>query len=578
MSVEDATVRDIVSVQQRRGVTSTRQKGQIDVDSVPFFADGRIVAAGHGGPPTMPNRSVGMRLSVPAHQRQPPSAVSRSHAVFSCARQVDETLMRAAMHGRSDAVGMGEQADTEHLLDFGQIPVHPGPTAAILPKLKIGARGDRFEQEADEVADQVMAMSQPRRECGCGGTCPACISPETTAEAAVIRTKPAGQVDARETNVPSIVHDALLSTGNPLGRALRSFMEPRFGQGFGDVRIHTDPVAASSAAALGARAFTSGHHVLFAAGEFQPETDSGRRLIAHELAHVAQQRTATARPGTIQKTPDDSVEGAEDEVEPSAEEVAGEMQHSESLRDRIHGKFWTELGRVSAAQSVQPAERRQKWIDAINAKANKVEEIIARKDSVGVLEIAPLDEFLTKINAEVDAEVKVAEKLWQNANDRYTNERIRLEDEGEYRSELALKYLDQAFDEREPRISKLIEIDALVQEDVLGLVHVLDNRLHIKTATIVADRERADAQERLDRLSEVPDEGPGFLATAWSIVGCDSIGECLGDAALTVATAGAGKALKFVVKGAKAAKKANKARKVVRSAKQLGSTLHKLMK
>jgi hypothetical protein len=95
---------------------------------------------------------------------------------------------------------------------------------------------------------------------------------------------------------------------------------------------------------------------------------------------------------------------------------------------------------------------------------------------------------------------------------------------------------------------------------------ILDNRSHVKTAKIVAERERKEIEARLDELSEVQEESAGFLETAWSIVGCDSIGECLGDVALTVATAGTGKALKFVVKGARAVKKARKARKVVRSA------------
>ena len=57
------------------------------------------------------------------------------------------------------------------------------------------------------------------------------------------------------------------------------------------VRVHTDGAAAQAAESIGARAFTHGHHIVFAAGEYEPEDSSGRRLLAHELTHVVQQST-----------------------------------------------------------------------------------------------------------------------------------------------------------------------------------------------------------------------------------------------------------------------------------------------
>jgi len=69
----------------------------------------------------------------------------------------------------------------------------------------------------------------------------------------------------------------------------QQFMESRFGQDFGQVRIHTDGRAAESASAIQARAYTSGRDVVFGEGEYQPSSESGRRLLAHELAHVGQQ-------------------------------------------------------------------------------------------------------------------------------------------------------------------------------------------------------------------------------------------------------------------------------------------------
>jgi hypothetical protein len=77
--------------------------------------------------------------------------------------------------------------------------------------------------------------------------------------------------------------------GQPLPAAVRSEFEPRFGHDFSDVRLHTDVKAGESAHAFDALAYTYGRHVVFGPGQFDPSSARGRRLIAHELAHVVQQ-------------------------------------------------------------------------------------------------------------------------------------------------------------------------------------------------------------------------------------------------------------------------------------------------
>ncbi len=74
----------------------------------------------------------------------------------------------------------------------------------------------------------------------------------------------------------------------------RTFMESRFGHDFSRVRIHTDSSATESARAVNALAYTAGHNIVFGAGQYAPSTTTGRRLLAHELAHVAQQSPAGA--------------------------------------------------------------------------------------------------------------------------------------------------------------------------------------------------------------------------------------------------------------------------------------------
>ena len=70
-------------------------------------------------------------------------------------------------------------------------------------------------------------------------------------------------------------------------------MEPRFRQSFADVRLHTDAKATESARSVNARAFTVGQNVVFGENQYAPHTDSGRQLLAHELAHTVQQRRVT---------------------------------------------------------------------------------------------------------------------------------------------------------------------------------------------------------------------------------------------------------------------------------------------
>jgi Domain of unknown function (DUF4157) len=77
--------------------------------------------------------------------------------------------------------------------------------------------------------------------------------------------------------------------GSPLEAQTRAFMQSRFGNDFAHVRVHTGDKAAASARSVGATAYTLGSDIVFASGKYAPHTTSGRRLIAHEIAHVVQQ-------------------------------------------------------------------------------------------------------------------------------------------------------------------------------------------------------------------------------------------------------------------------------------------------
>lgn len=97
------------------------------------------------------------------------------------------------------------------------------------------------------------------------------------------------QRSAQATASPAI-HSTLRAPSRPLDEGTRGLMEPRLGHRLDQVRIHADAQAASAAQAMDARAYTVGRHVVFGAGQYAPHSATGRALLAHELAHVAQQR------------------------------------------------------------------------------------------------------------------------------------------------------------------------------------------------------------------------------------------------------------------------------------------------
>lgn len=129
---------------------------------------------------------------------------------------------------------------------------------------------------------------------------------------------------ALEEQEPSLVKDVVGSGGgSPLDRDTRGFMESRLGADFSDVRVHTDGKATESARSVQAYAYTVGNDVVFQSDKFAPDSDSGQRMLAHELTHVVQQRSGpvagTPAPGGIQiSNPSDSFEQA---AESSADHV-----------------------------------------------------------------------------------------------------------------------------------------------------------------------------------------------------------------------------------------------------------------
>ena len=187
-----------------------------------------------------------------------------------------------------------KQKLTQYGHDLGKVPVSYRSTS-IQTKLTIGQPGDKYEREADKVAAKVMSMSQPVQR------------QEIIEEEEELQPKPAIQrkemTEEEELQPKSSENNLTANTetleqqlnsskggGSSLSDGVRSFMEPRFGTDFGNVKIHTDSNAVQMNQSIQAQAFTHGGDIYFNSGKYSPDTNEGKSLLAHELTHVVQQQ------------------------------------------------------------------------------------------------------------------------------------------------------------------------------------------------------------------------------------------------------------------------------------------------
>jgi hypothetical protein len=215
--------------------------------------------------------------------------------------------------------------------------------AGLQTKLRVNEPGDVYEQEADRVAEQVMAKP---------------AHPAVTAAPPRIQRltrQSNGQADA----APSSVDRTLASPGRPLEPALRQDMEQRFGHDFGRVRVHSGVAAEQSAQDVNANAYTVGHNIVFGSGRFVPGTYEGRLLLAHELTHVMQQSGGV---GVREVRRQPQTERELTEREPRAS--TSYREDMESLEQGLYEDYRRDCAGVSVArillksdESFSPSER-----------------------------------------------------------------------------------------------------------------------------------------------------------------------------------------------------------------------------
>jgi len=177
------------------------------------------------------------------------------------------------------------QCEKSGVQDFSSISILPRSRSSIQPKLKINAPNDRYEQEADRIADQVLQTSGQSVQ----RACHRCKSDD---EQIQTKTKGSGGQTASLGFTNQLA--ANRQGGHTLNADTKSFMESGMGADFSKVRIHADAHAARLSEEIDARAFTLNNHIYFNKGEYAPESYEGKRLLAHELVHTLQQSGASS--------------------------------------------------------------------------------------------------------------------------------------------------------------------------------------------------------------------------------------------------------------------------------------------
>lgn len=266
----------------------------------------------------------------------------------------------------------------------------PKATAATPPvqmKLTVNKPGDKFEQEADHMADKVMRMPAPdeklqrqpddklqkkedeklqKKE---EDKLQKAAAPEEKVQRAELKDEKVQKKEddklqkkegddklqrkgddapAVEPGVQAAIQEKAAG-GQPLAADVRSYMEPRFGADFSQVRIHSDLESAGLSNRLSARAFTFQNHIFFGRNQYQPGTDAGKQLLAHELTHIMQKGQATrktagtapagqpAATSAIQKAP--APAGSAPAMSSEVVDVSGAVfSPSEKVREEIAGQ------------------------------------------------------------------------------------------------------------------------------------------------------------------------------------------------------------------------------------------------
>ena len=287
---------------------------------------------------------------------------------------------------------------------------------------------------------------------------------------------PPGTASLGRDVVPSAVTNVVRSPGQPLDQPTRAYMEPRFGQDFSGVRVHTDNEAALSARAVGARAYAVGRHVVFARDRFDPATSAGRQLLAHELAHVVQQDRLPIP--VLQRDVDPETGTAWATLGPPLRQQAEDLSAQCGQR----------IVELLASQQKRASSTRSDWIQSYTTLRSQVFE--ADADA----KLAGLQNRYDDLSNKMYEAVAGSRDRWSALDRRYHDEHNWLVRVKSTDAEQALKYLDEVHTGAAGGIPDLVTDD-----DYLPLQHVLERKEHIRVGELRATRIRGTELKEMMR-------------------------------------------------------------------------------
>lgn len=322
--------------------------------------------------------------------------------------------------------------------------------------------------------------------------------------------------------------------GRPLEPNIRAQMEKAFGADFGEVRIHDDPTAREKAGEISAEAFTHGDDIYLADSASSPATVEGKRLLAHELAHVVQQRRAGGRQSSAVNEPGDRFEADADEAaacagagrpvqvtatgaSPSVQRQPAEKDLADKALDYIleQGISYTNDGWKVGGVSIEKIPEAAKTSAKVMAK-------ILKGDLAGAVEVlSPKDpeeenkawEKVRRIKEEIDSLRPVEEREREKEEAKRREEELIPQAAREASRKLKLRPRDPKFDLKVPelKLSEGLRMGTITHWLLDEFDHEksqLKSKHHRKLNDL-ADQVMADPNAQLDIIGHTDSTGTG---------------------------------------------------------------------
>ncbi|MFK8005455.1 MAG: DUF4157 domain-containing protein [Saprospiraceae bacterium] len=223
------------------------------------------------------------------------------------------------------------------------------------PKLKIGDTNDRFEQEANQIAEQVVNKKPLDSKNTSLNSTPNIQSKSNSDSGVPVSNNFQNQLQKTTNQGQSLPTDTLKN------------MNKSFGKDFSNVKIHTDASSEKLNQDIDAKAFTYKNNIYFNKGNFQPNAFTGKKLLAHELTHVVQQQFSAPK---IQRNPEAEAKKEEDDTIAKEKE---EIITAYKLKGIVSGdKSWTlaEVKQLKSSLSLLP-DGDKKMIEQVEFKRVK---------------------------------------------------------------------------------------------------------------------------------------------------------------------------------------------------------------